>query len=257
MKCIILAAGISTRMQSVGGGLPKCLIPVGGKPILQRTLDNVLSAGIREIGIVIGYRSGDVRSFVKKQFPSSRIQFMVNPKFDSTNNAFSLLMARDFYKKEENERKPLVPLLLLDSDIVFSARLLEHMLKQKASDCLAVRVKGQHDEEEIRVKVDASGFIVHIGKDVPLNESYGESIGIEIFAPKTAASLFAVIEKRVRKGMGRKEFYEASFQEMIDAGVKLSAIDVSNFPSAEIDTPEDLQEVERSLTPLLDSTKTG
>ena len=44
---------------------------------------------------------------------------------------------------------------------------------------------------------------------------------------------------------------------MIDAGVKLSAIDVSNFPSAEIDTPEDLQEVERSLTPLLDSTKTG
>ena len=92
-------------MQSVGGGLPKCLIPVGGKPILQRTLDNVLSAGIREIGIVIGYRSGDVRAFVRKQFPSSRIQFIVNPKFDTTNNAFSLLMARNFYKKEENKHK--------------------------------------------------------------------------------------------------------------------------------------------------------
>lgn len=248
---------MSTRMQSVAGGLPKCLIPVGGKPILQRTLDNVLSAGIREIGIVIGYRSGDVRAFVRKQFPSSRIQFIVNPKFDTTNNAFSLLMARNFYKKEENKHKPLVPLLLLDCDIVFSDRLLEHLLKQKRSNCLAVRVKGQHDEEEIRAKVDASGAIVRIGKDVPLSESYGESIGIEIFAPETAASLFDVIEQRVRKGPGRTEFYEASFQEMIDSGVKLSAIDVSNFPSAEIDTPEDLQEVERSLIPLLDSKKPG
>ncbi len=248
---------MSTRMQSVSGGQPKCLIPVGGKPILQRTLDNIFSAGIREIGIVTGYRSGDVRAFVKKQFPSSRIQFIVNPKFDSTNNAFSLLMARNFYKKEENEQKPLKPLLLLDSDIVFSVSLLDHMQKQKSLDCLAVRVKGKHDEEEIRVKVDSSGTIVHIGKDVRLSESYGESIGIEIFAPETAASLFDVIEQRVKKGPGRTEFYEASFQEMIDKGVKISAIDVSNFPSAEIDTPEDLQETERSLIPLLDSTKPG
>lgn len=244
---------MSTRMQSIAGGLPKCLIPVGGTPILQRMLDNVLSAGIREIGIVIGYRSSDVRAFVKKQFPSSRIQFMVNPKFDSTNNAFSLLMARGFYKKEENKQKSLQPLLLLDSDIVFSASLLEHMLKQKASNCLAVRVKGQHDEEEIRVKVDASGTIVHIGKDVPLSESYGESIGIEIFAPETAASLFDVIEQRVRKGMGRKEFYETSFQEIIEKRKKFKAVDVSDFPCAEIDTPEDLQEVERTVLPLLEA----
>jgi choline kinase len=248
---------MSTRMQSVSGGQPKCLIPVGGKPILQRTLDNIFSAGIREIGIVTGYRSGDVRAFVKKQFPSSRIQFMVNPKFDSTNNAFSLLMARNFYKKEENEHKPLKPLLLLDSDIVFSARLLEHLQKQKSLDCLAVRVMGNHNEEEIRVKVDGSGTIVQIGKDVPLSETYGESIGIEMLSPATATTLFDVLERRIRKGAGRTEFYEASFQEMIVDGVKLSAVDVSDFPSAEIDTPEDLQEVERSLIPILDSAKPG
>ena len=244
-------------MQSIAGGLPKCLIPVGGKPILQRILDNVLSAGIREIGIVIGYRSGDVRAFVRKQFPSSRIQFMVNPKFDSTNNAFSLLMAHNFYKMEELAQKPLVPLLLLDSDIVFSARLLEHLLKRKSLDCLAVRVKGKHDEEEIRVKVDASGAIVRIGKDVASDETLAESIGLEMFSPSTATTLFDVLERRIRKGSGRTEFYESSFQEMIDSGVKLHAIDVSDFPSAEIDTPEDLQDAERSLIPLLDSTKRG
>lgn len=257
MKCIILAAGMSTRMQSVGGGLPKCLIPVGGKPILQRILENVLSVGVQEIGIVLGYRSGDVREFVKKQFPSSRIQFMVNPKFHSTNNAFSLLMASDFYKKEEKEKKPLKPLLLLDSDIVFSASLLEHILKQKGAGCFAVRVKGNHDEEEIRVKADGLGTIVRIGKDVPMGETHGESVGIEVFNPETAATLFRVLERRVRNGAGRTEFYESSFQEMVDNGVKLSAIDVSDFPSAEIDTPEDLQEVERSLVPLLDLNTNG
>ncbi|MEK6565819.1 MAG: phosphocholine cytidylyltransferase family protein, partial [Bacteroidota bacterium] len=59
-------------------------------------------------------------------------------------------------------------------------------------------------EEEIRVKVGGSETIVQIGKDVPLSETYGESIGIEMFSPATATILFDTLERRMRKGAGRK-----------------------------------------------------
>jgi hypothetical protein len=47
------------------------------------------------------------------------------------------------------------------------------------------------------------------------------------------------------RGVGRTEFYETSFQEMINHGIQLKAIDVSAFPAIEIDTVEDLQFAER------------
>jgi choline kinase len=92
-----------------------------------------------------------------------------------------------------------------------------------------------------------------IGKTTPLSESYGESIGIELFSPSAAALLFEALEARVRTGSGRAEFYEASFQELIDRGAKIAAVDPSDFPAVEIDTPEDLEYAERVAVPLLRS----
>ncbi|MGB2870041.1 MAG: phosphocholine cytidylyltransferase family protein [Bacteroidota bacterium] len=245
MKCVILAAGMAQRMRSLSGGHPKCLLHVGGKPVLQRTIENVLEAGIREVGIVVGYKADEVRRFVKEQFPTRRVRFMTNPRFESTNNAFSLLMAREYYKAESKQSRPSKKLLLLDSDIVFPFTLLPYLLQQDSPDCIAVRVAGSHDEEEIRVKVDSKGIIHSIGKHVPLGETYGESVGIEMFSPSASELLFDILEKRVREGKGRTEFYEASFQEMIGKRIEMKAVDVSKFPTIEIDTPEDLEEAQK------------
>lgn len=71
--------------------------------------------------------------------------------------------------------------------------------------------------------------------------TYGESIGIEIFSITTTVRLFKILNQRMRSIKRRCEFYEATFQEMINNGIKLKAIDVSNFSVIEIDTPEDLR----------------
>lgn len=252
MKCIILAAGTSKRLRSVTNGAPKCLIELGGKTLLQRTIENVHAVGIQRIGIVLGYQAGVVRDYVKRLFPSSSVKYVMNPKFDSTDNAFSLLMAREFYKGETKRSPPLEQLLLLDSDIVFGKELLSLMIAVGFDNRVAVRVHGSHNEEEIRVKVNARNEITAIGKTVPLSATYGESIGIEIFSPATALKLFDVLENRIRNGVGRTEFYEAAFQQMIDEGEMLSAVDISEFPCAEIDTPEDLDYVKTTILPALD-----
>lgn len=251
MKCVILAAGMATRMASRTGGNPKCLLPVGGVPILRRIVDNVTAAGVQEIVIVLGYRADVVRQFVKQTFPFHRIRFAVNPKFETTNNAFSLLMARDHIIESTSVPPVSHELLLLDADIVFSSLLLPALLNHASPDKIAVRVRGGHDEEEVRVQTNAGGELRQIGKTIPLSESHGESVGIEVFSPDTARRLFDVLEQRVRNGEGRSEFYEATFQSLVDEGIRLHAVDVSDFPSIEIDTPEDLDLAERVIVPQL------
>lgn len=251
MKCIILAAGTATRMRPLTDSIPKCLLPVGGKPILQRILEHVFNAGIDTVGLVLGYRADEVRAFVRKHFPFQRIRFIVNPKFDTTNNAFSLLMAREFYMSEARRNAPLQELLLLDGDIVCSSRLLPYLLSHKSPNRIAVQVKGDRDEEEIRVTVNPQNDVLLIGKTPALEETYGESIGIELFSPESTELLFEILERRVREGRGRTEFYEASFQELIDRGVAIEAIDTSDYPAIEIDTLADLELAERAIVPLI------
>jgi choline kinase len=238
-KCVVLAAGASTRLRPLTDAIPKCLLDVNGKTLLERTVENVLAVGINEISIVVGYRSEMIREFVKRRFPQQRIRLILNPNYAKTNNAYSLLLARRFLEDANGNMS--YPLLLLDSDILFSGELLPALVQFDAKNKIAVRVLGRHDEEEIRVKVNANGSIVLIGKDIPLTEIFGESIGIEIFSSNTAAQLFATLEHHMRYGAGRTEFYEASFQEMIDSGTELTSVDISTFPAIEIDTIDDLE----------------
>jgi choline kinase len=242
-KCVVLAAGASTRLRPLTDSVPKCLLVVAGKTLLERTIDNVLAAGIKEMAIVVGYRSAMIREYVQQRFSDHRIRFILNPYYAHTNNAYSLLLARRFL--EDTNEKVHHPLLLLDSDIMVSSKLVPYLLRFRAKNKIAVRFSGEHNEEEIQVCMDSDGNINFIGKKPALMNTPGESIGIELFAADSAAKLFAVLERRVREGMGRTEFYEAAFQEMIDEGVKLKAVDVSAFPAIEIDTPEDLEKAGR------------
>jgi len=243
LKCVILAAGASLRLRPLTDIKPKCLLEVGGKAILGRIIENVLDAGVKEIAVVIGYRGEMIREFLKQRFPHIRVRFILNPNYSKTNNAYSLLLAKRFL--EDKKGGIFSDLLLIDSDICFSSKLLPVFLSNSIRDYIAVRVSDEHCEEEIRVKEDGYGNIVLIGKDTLLDETDGESIGIEMFSAETAAHLFTVLEQRVRSGMGRTEFYEASFQEMINHGIRFKALDISVFPVIEIDTAEDLTIAER------------
>jgi choline kinase len=115
----------------------------------------------------------------------------------------------------------------------------------KENDKISIRRSGNHNEEEILVKVNAQGNILMIGKGIPISEAYGESIGIEAFSAGTAALLFNILGQRMKNAEGRKEFYETSFQEIIDKGTILKAIDISRFPAIEIDTPDDLEQAKQ------------
>ncbi|MEX1139396.1 MAG: phosphocholine cytidylyltransferase family protein [Bacteroidota bacterium] len=238
MKCVILAAGIGKRLRPHTAKTPKCLLSVGGKTLLERTIEAVLANGIREIAIVTGFEEAKIRAKVSRVFPHLQVTFLHNTRFRTTNNAYSLLLARDFSQHS--------PFLLLDSDILFPSALLDTLATaQRKPNRVAVRVTGDHDNEEIRVKINRWDHILEIGKYIPLSETFGESIGIEMFSASASNVLFETLDRRAKKGPGMKEFYEATFQEMIDTGTRFWALDISRFPVLEIDTPADLVAAER------------
>ena len=63
MKAVILAAGKGTRMRELTNELPKPMLNVQGKPILEHIIEGIISAGIREIFIVTGFKAETIENY--------------------------------------------------------------------------------------------------------------------------------------------------------------------------------------------------
>ena len=236
MHCVILAAGTASRLRPLTDSTPKCLLQIGHRTILERTIRAVFHAGIIHFTIVVGFQDWKVKNFLKRNFPSLDFTFVVNNRFDTTNNAFSLLLARDEIIGHE--------LLLLDGDIVFDDEIIPLVMKSPRETSLAVRTSDSVGAEDVKVEVKEGGEIIRIGKELPAASAFGESIGIEKFSRGDTTKLYDTLEKRIKTENRVDEFYEASFQELIDGGTKIYAIDAGKYRSIEVDTPEDLQTAE-------------
>ena len=104
MKALILAAGRGTRIHSVHGDHPKCLIRFNGtkSTILDHQIESLFSAGIANIGIVVGYEKDQIIQHVIKNYPrdQKRFCFIENPAFATTNNIYSFWLAQTWLNGE-------------------------------------------------------------------------------------------------------------------------------------------------------------
>jgi choline kinase len=235
MTAIILAAGRSTRLYPVTKEMPKCLLEIGGRTILDRTIDALQSAGVESIVIVVGFQKEKIVGHIRNRPMIPAIRCVENSDYATTNNASSLLCAAG----ETGE------ILLLDSDIVFDPLLVSMLRNSRYDACCALRSQGSFGSEEIKVTLVDGNRVSRIGKDIPLAQAAGESVGIERFSSSAALRLFETLEKRIRLEHRTSEFYEASFQQMIDEGIPFHAVDIGPLKCIEVDTEEDLREAQR------------
>src|SRR5260370_32014514 len=62
-QTVLLAAGRGRRMRELTNDLPKPMIEVRGKPVLQHIVEGLRDAGVRRFLIIVGYRADAVRNF--------------------------------------------------------------------------------------------------------------------------------------------------------------------------------------------------
>ncbi|MCZ7556477.1 MAG: phosphocholine cytidylyltransferase family protein [Bacteroidia bacterium] len=241
-KALILAAGVASRLRPLTDETPKCLLDIGGKCILERMIDNLTGNGVTSFVIVTGYLDHLIRDFVTRRFPDINVEFVHNPVYDSTNNIYSLWLARDAMRGHA--------MLLLDSDILFAPEIVGALLAAPQDNCLALR-RGPVGDEEIKVLLGPDERVREISKTVPVGDAAGESIGIERFSPSWVRAMYALLERMITHEGRSGIFYEAAFEEMIEQGHVVYAVDVSAWPCMELDTVDDVLHARTVLAPLL------
>jgi choline kinase len=232
MTAVILAAGVSSRLRPLTDSIPKALLPIAGKPLLQRTLVALQNAGVGQAVVVTGYHRDRLEAFLQTLNLRLDVTLIHNPQFATTGNNYSLWLTAPIMAGRS--------MVLMDADILFDGRVLDLLNAERNEDALVVRTSGHVGDEEVKVQADTHGFVVRIGKDLPPSMAAGESVGIERFSPFTSHALFASLAKR----KDRLEFYEASFQEIIDAGARIRMVESAPYQCMEIDTLDDLHAAE-------------
>lgn len=229
MKAVILAAGMASRLRPLTDDRPKCLLRVGSRCLLQRTVDSLVAAGVTSLVIVTGYRGGMIRLFLTANYPGMDISYIDNADYETTNNIFSLYLARPRVDGED--------FLLLDSDILFDGRIIPRLL-QTEGPTLAVNSHKLGDEE-IKVITDGSGKVAQISKTCSISAAIGESVGIEKITAGYSTALFRELERMI-DGEGQSNvFYERAFERLIPQGHRFGVTDTTDLFSIELDTVED------------------
>ena len=81
---VILAAGMAKRLRPLTDTKPKCLLEVGQKTLLQRTVDAMAATGITEFVVVTGYRADQIREFFTIHYPLFTIHFIHNVDYEQS-----------------------------------------------------------------------------------------------------------------------------------------------------------------------------
>jgi len=99
MNVLLLAAGLGTRLRPITNSIPKCLVPIHGKPLLAYWLDTLLKSSVDKVLINTHYFSEAVESFCKSSPWSSRIKLVYEPVLLGT--AGTIVKNLDFFNKED------------------------------------------------------------------------------------------------------------------------------------------------------------
>ena len=227
-RAVLLCAGAATRLRPLTADRPKCLLEVGGETILARAVRLLLSAGVRKLVIATGYRQEDVRAAMV-DLPAE-VSFCHNAHFARTQNAVSLHHCADMVAGHS--------FFKLDGDVLFSAAVLERLLADDAPLSVAVERRDDLGEEEMKVVTEGND-IRAFGKKLDPRICAGESIGIEKLDAAASLALFRALARAVAQGR-TDLYYEDVYGELVGAGMKGHAVDVTDLPWIEIDTADDL-----------------
>lgn len=228
---VILAAGMAKRLRPLTDTKPKCLLVVGRRTLLQRTIDAMLQAGIDEFVVVTGYRGEMIRDFITTHYPQQTFHFLHNHDYEHNNNIYSLWMAGQVVRGKE--------FLLMDSDILCDPAAVARIAHEPGS-ALALN-RHACGEEEIKVIVDADNHITEISKVCSIEDAIGESVGIEKMTADYSTALYKELDQMILKEGLIDVFYERCFERLIPQGHTFKVVDTTSYFSYELDTPEDFE----------------
>lgn len=106
MRALLLSAGLGTRLRPLTNTLPKCLVPIHGRPLIEYWLELLSDSGVAPVLVNLHYFEDKVRAYIEKGPYSSIVRTVYEEKLLGT--AGTLLKNRDFFENK--------PLMLIHGD---------------------------------------------------------------------------------------------------------------------------------------------
>ncbi len=234
MQAVILAAGYGSRLERVSRGLPKCLLPIGGRPLVEHQLEALHDAGVGKILVVVGHKADEVRKVL-----GHRVEFIENTRYAETNSLYSLWMARDWVKG---------PFVLLNCDLLFDPEILDRLLS-KGGNGLAFDSTSSKGKEQTKVAV-SEGKVIDLGKDLAPELSRGESLGLLCFDTQGTHALFSRANALIESGAVNSWVIEGVRSACTE--VEIKALNVAGMPWTEIDFPNDYERAQKVVLPAIE-----
>ncbi|MBA2623476.1 MAG: NTP transferase domain-containing protein [Chthoniobacterales bacterium] len=135
-RAVLLAAGRGTRMRGLTSDIPKPMLQVRGKPILQHIIEGLSAAGVTDFMLIVGWRAEVVRAFFRKgERFGVRIGYETQVVQDGTGKVVAL--AREFCGPD--------PFILSYGDILVDASNYERLTSPRAEIEAMISVKRNED----------------------------------------------------------------------------------------------------------------
>ncbi len=236
MQAIILAAGMGKRLGELTQGDTKCMVKVNGIPLIDRTLSQLSKLTLSRVIIVIGYKGENLKNYVGNEYKGLKIEYINNPVYDTTNNIYSLSLAKEELQKEDT--------LLIESDLIFDDVLFP-MIVNNPYPNLALVAKYETWMDGTMVRIDSDCNIVNfVPKEAFRYEDvdvYYKTVNIYKFSREFSSNEYVPFLDAYSKVMGNNEYYEQVLRVLtLLHSSTLKALPISDEKWYEIDDVQDL-----------------
>jgi choline kinase len=234
MKAVILAGGIGSRLRPLTERTPKCLLKVGGITLLDRQLSVLNGLGITAIAIVTGHEAQKIIDHVQGR----GVTIIHNPDFETTNNAYSLWLARDFVSEDKDG------FIVCNSDLIFTPNMLRSLLESPVADGMIVDDAAvDMTSDMVKVQLKEGDRIYEMSKQLDTSLASAEAVGPVLFSQKGGAQFMTHIDKAIGSG-DRKNWFFYTLSQFAKY-YPFHAVRNKGHMWAEIDTVQDLQDAVR------------
>ncbi len=234
MQAIIMAAGKGSRLGSLTENLPKSLLEIKGKRLLDINIAMLHKYGIWDITIVTGFQD---EKFIEATKGIPGITLVYNPFYEFTNVIGSYYMGM---KQLHDD------FIYLHADTICAIDIFDGLLKADGDIVLPVDTK-PCDDEAMKVRIE-KGRIVEITKRMPAEVAAGEFIGIAKIKKNVIEDLnistIGVLRDKVFTS-----YFEGALQRVFDMKkYDVRMIETNGRFWGEVDFLEDYQRAEKNIS---------
>lgn len=246
MKAIMLAAGVGARLGQGEDYIPKVLLQFGGQTLLQRHVELLRHAGVRELVIAVGHQAEMIDQAIVDLGVGDFVRTILNP-FYKRGPITTLWSVRDELTAGE-------PLILMDADVLYDHRMMPSLINSSAQNCFLMDKNVEPGEEPVKLCMRGDQLVDFHKQPTEAHDYYGEWIGFLKLSAEMAAQVpdatWPYFENEAESVL-----YEVAIRDLLlaDQTGAFGVEDVTGLPWIEIDFMEDVAKAEAEILPQLEA----